>query len=117
MKRLLFLLALPLAACTMIESIKTPRSGAGSVKYLCDSGTPVYINYQENGLLLRYKGKNHRLKIAPSASGARYAGDGLVWWNNGPENTLYRLVGEDDTGDRLENCKEAGSKSSRSRTP
>ena len=113
MKRLLFLLILSLSACTMTDFGKTPRSATASVKYLCDSGTSVYINYQENGLSLRYKGKNHRLKIASSASGARYAGDGLVWWNKGSENTLYKLVGKDDTGDRLENCKETGDKSSK----
>lgn len=112
MKRLLLLLALPLAACTLTDSTKTPDSGAGtsSVRYVCDSGEPVYINYRENGLSLRYKGKDHRLKIAVSASGARYTGDGLVWWNKRDENTLYKLVGKDDTGDRLESCREARTK-------
>lgn len=109
MKRLLFLLILPLAACTVTDSRKTPDSGAGSsgVRYICDSGEPVYINYRENGISLRYKGQTHRLKIAVSASGARYAGDSLVWWNKGSENTLYKLAGKDDTGAMLESCKEA----------
>ena len=109
MKRLLLLLALPLAACTVTDSGKTPDSGAGSsgVRYICDSGESVYINYRENGLSLRYKGQNHRLKIAVSASGARYTGDGLVWWNKGDENTLYKLSGKDDTGNKLESCREA----------
>ena len=112
MKRLLFLLILPLAACTVTDSGKAPRSGAGSssVKYICDSGKPIYINYLENGLSLRYKGQTHRLKIASSASGARYTGDGLVWWNKGKENTLYKLVGQDETGNMLESCKETNSK-------
>jgi membrane-bound inhibitor of C-type lysozyme len=108
MKRLLLLPMLSLAACTMTGPGKIPDSGAGSgnVRYVCDSGEAVYVNYRENGISLRYRGRTHRLKIAVSASGARYAGDGLIWWNKGAENTLYKLIGKDDIGDRLESCRE-----------
>ncbi|MDR0933821.1 MAG: MliC family protein [Burkholderiaceae bacterium] len=113
MKRLSCILVLLLAACgTLPDSGKSSSgesdrtSASSGFNYICDSGARININYQENGLLLRYKGKTHRLKAAVSASGARYAGDGLVWWNKGKENTLFKLTGTDDTGDALESCKE-----------
>ena len=110
MKRLLLLLILPLSACSLLDSGKTvPDSGAGSsgVRYICNSGEPIYINYRENGISLRYRRNTHHLKIADSVSGARYTGDGLVWWNMGPENTLYKLAEKNGTGEKLETCKEA----------
>jgi len=110
MKRLMFLLILPLSACSLFDSGKTvPDSGAGSsgVRYICDSGEPVYINYRENGISLRYRRKTHHLKIAGSSSGARYAGDDLVWWNKGSENTLHKLAEKNNTGEKLETCREA----------
>ena len=36
-----------------------------------------------NTAVIRYKGKVHILKTAPSADGARYVGDGLQWWTKG----------------------------------
>lgn len=108
MKRLLVILTLPLAACTLTTPSQTPSSDAPSnrVRYMCNSGQPIDITYQDDSIRLRYRGKNHHLTTAISASGARYAGDGLVWWNKGPENRLYKLLGKEGTGDMLENCRE-----------
>lgn len=110
MKRFLMLFLIPLTACTLTDSGKTSQPGAASsgVRYICESGKSADVHYGENGLSLRYRGKTHHLKIARSASGARYVGDGLVWWNKGNENTLFQSLGEEDTGDRLDSCKEAG---------
>lgn len=110
MKRLPFILALALflAACTQTASRKTLPHDTPSnrIRYLCDSGKPIDITYRGDSILLRYREKNHRLKTAISASGARHAGDGLVWWNKGTENRLYKLLGQEGTGDMLENCRE-----------
>ncbi|MCM1129085.1 MAG: MliC family protein [Alistipes senegalensis] len=109
MKRLPFVtLILLLAACSQTASRKTPSpdSPTNRVRYVCDSGRPIDITYRNNGILLRYREKNHHLKTAISASGARYAGNGLVWWNKGTENRLYKLVGTEGTGDLMENCRE-----------
>lgn len=108
MKRLIPFLFLPLAACSLMDSGTSSQSVAGSsgARYICDSGEQVYVRFHENGLSLRYKGRDHQLKIAASASGARYAGDGLVWWNKGAENTMFKLAGKNDTGDKLESCRE-----------
>ncbi|MCM1512327.1 MAG: MliC family protein [Oxalobacter formigenes] len=109
MKHLSFaILVLFLAACSQTASRKTPASHAPAnrVRYVCDSGKPIDIIYRNNGILLRYREKNHHLKTAISASGARYTGNGLVWWNKGAENRLYKLVGKEGTGDLMENCRE-----------
>lgn len=108
MKRLFIILALFLAACTQTASRKPAISDTQTnrIRYVCDSGRPIDITYYNNGILLRYREKNYRLKTAISASGARYAGDGLVWWNKGTENRLYTLVGKEGTGSQLENCRE-----------
>ena len=118
MKFLLVLLALFISACTVMEPpgrpapvvtpSVTPKVTPESrvVRYTCDSGETVSILFRENELALRYKLKNHRLRISESASGARYIGDGIVWWNKGMENSLYTLIDNTDTGELLEKCRE-----------
>ena len=120
MKFLLVLLTLFISACTVMEPARAPDTGtvpaapvtprvapeAPIARYLCNSGETVAIRFRENGLALRYRNKTHRLVISESASGARYVGDGLVWWNKGVENTLYTLVNNTDTGELLEKCRE-----------
>ena len=118
MKFLLVLFTLFISACTVMEPARTPGSATPPpdapravperpiARYVCNSGETVAIRFRENELALRYRQKTHRLSISESASGARYTGDGLVWWNKGMENTLYTLINGTDTGELLEKCRE-----------
>ncbi len=54
------------------------------VFYACTSGSAAAASYPNtDSAVLRYQGRSHQLKIAPSASGARYVGEGLEWWTKG----------------------------------
>lgn len=111
MKRLLVILALFLAACTLLTPKQTPADTLSNrIRYICNSGRPIDVTYQKDRILLRYKEKNHLLGVAISVGSARYAGDGLIWWNKGTENRLYKLLGKEGTGELLENCREISDK-------
>ena len=45
------------------------------------------------------------MKIAMSASGARYVGGGWVWWSRGTtEGSLFTAPANGETGRQLEQC-------------
>lgn len=58
MKRLLVILALFLAACTLPAPKQTPPDTLSNrIRYICNSGRPIDVTYQKDRILLRYKEK------------------------------------------------------------
>lgn len=80
------------------------------VGYACESGQTVEVLYPDASTArITYKGRSYTLRNVVSASGARYAGEGLEWWSaaRGPQETatLSRLGPDDDVGVAvLERC-------------
>lgn len=109
MKRLFLLLAtLPLVACTTTSndlSQNLEPLPPKAISYQCDSGNRIIVTYPDNDTAeVKYMDDTYQMKIALSASGARYVGDDLVWWTKGNEASMYKAVNNTDTGDRIENC-------------
>lgn len=76
---------------------------AAAVGYACESGKVVTVTYPDTETArVSYDGRDYVLASAVSASGARYAGQGLEWWTasrDGQESgTLSRLATNDATG-------------------
>lgn len=107
---LLSCLGLTVAACSQ-EAPPAPTSPveaptaqtAAAVGYACESGKVVTATYPDTETArVSYEGRDYVLTSAVSASGARYAGQGLEWWTasrNGQENgTLSRLGPNDQAG-------------------
>ena len=108
------------AACTQPEEAQPPAPVPPSpqpttpltppIGYACESGQTVNVQYPDSASAqLTYKGQGYTLRLAPSASGARYAGSGLEWWTanrDGQESaTLSRLGPNEDVGTAvLERC-------------
>jgi membrane-bound inhibitor of C-type lysozyme len=88
---------------------------APPIGYACESGETVMVQYPDTGTAqVAYKGQTYTLRIAPSGSGARYAGSGVEWWTasrNGLENaTLSRLGPNEQVGTVvLERCSRPSS--------
>lgn len=93
---LLLLTACSQAPPTPQENVAAAE-GAPRHAYVCDDGSIISVAYPDRESAdLRIGAETHRLAIARSASGARYTGDGLQWWNKGDEGTLAELSpGED----------------------
>ena len=54
---------------------------AAAVGYACESGKTVVVAYPDaQTARVSYEGKDYALTSVVSASGARYAGQGLEWW-------------------------------------
>lgn len=114
---LLSCLGLTVAACSQ-EAPPAPTSPveaptaqtAAAVGYACESGKVVTATYPDTETArVSYDGRDYVLTSAVSASGARYAGQGLEWWTasrNGQESgTLSRLAANDQTGGTIiERC-------------
>jgi membrane-bound inhibitor of C-type lysozyme len=112
--------AVSLAACTREaetppEAVPPPvaqpaQPTTPAIGYACESGQTVTVQYPDTATAsLAYKGRTYALRLAPSASGARYSGSGLEWWiatREGQESaTLSRLGPNDDVGVAvLERC-------------
>lgn len=88
---------------------------APPIGYACESGETVMVQYPDTGTAqVAYNGQTYTLRIAPSGSGARYAGSGVEWWTasrNGLENaTLSRLGPNEQVGTVvLERCSRPSS--------
>lgn len=109
--------ALGLAACSKpAEPAKAPAPAAKAAPvtvYACDDGRTVRASYPDpDTAVVEVDGKTRDLKIAISASGARYTGDGYQWWTKGmTQGQLSPLAaGEDIASAPGVNCKapEAG---------
>ena len=109
-------LGLTAAACSQeappttapVEAPVAPLAAA--VGYACESGKVVTVTYPDTETArVSYDGRDYVLASAVSASGARYAGQGLEWWTasrDGQESgTLSRLTPNDTTGGTIiERC-------------
>jgi membrane-bound inhibitor of C-type lysozyme len=109
-------LGLTAAACSQeappttapVEAPVAPLAAA--VGYACESGKVVTVTYPDTETArVSYDGRDYVLASAVSASGARYAGQGLEWWTasrDGQESgTLSRLAPTDTTGGTIiERC-------------
>lgn len=109
-------LGLTAAACSQeappttapVEAPVAPLAAA--VGYACESGKVVTVTYPDTETArVSYDGRDYVLASAVSASGARYAGQGLEWWTasrDGQESgTLSRLAPNDTTGGTIiERC-------------
>jgi membrane-bound inhibitor of C-type lysozyme len=67
------------------------------VDYTCADGQRITAGYPDRETaIVTYKGHAYTLKQAASASGARYTGYGLQWWEKGPQASIAALKpGED----------------------
>ncbi|MCX8996930.1 META domain-containing protein [Rhizobiaceae bacterium BDR2-2] len=86
-------------------SIAVPGADAverNQVAYRCGEETVIadYINAGAVSLVTLTRGETFTVAAnVIAASGAKYAGDALVWWVNGDDATLFDLTkGEDDPG-------------------
>lgn len=97
-----FLALIPLAACsgpTGAPEAKAPTKTVAMtwVRYVCEDGRTLSALYPDSQTAQLMVGDTtHLLRIARSASGARYTGDALQWWTKGEEGALAPLkAGED----------------------
>lgn len=106
--------ALALTACGRGEEqqAKVPEAplqeAAPAASYVCDDGRTVRASYPDSETaLVEVDGRTRTLKIAISASGARYTGDGLQWWTKGGEQAQLSplAAGEDIASAPGVNCK------------
>lgn len=76
---------------------------AAAVGYACESGKTVVVAYPDaQTARVSYEGKDYALTSVISASGARYAGQGLEWWTASrgetESGTLSRMGQGDQAG-------------------
>ena len=100
---LLSCFGLAAAACSQetptapTSPVETPTAQtAVAIGYACESGKTIAVTYPDTETArLSYDGRDYVLASSVSASGARYAGQGLEWWTasrDGQESgTLSRL--------------------------
>jgi len=94
MRALLILSALAVTACQpKEESAAAPPPKAPAVapatdfvRYACEDGEAVQVRYvAQDSATVVFQGRTYELRRVISASGARYAGDGLQWWSKGDD--------------------------------
>ena len=78
-----------------------------SINYACESGYSLRVSYPDNDTaIVEYEGDIVQLASTVSGSGARYSGDGWVWWTQGDAGTLYRQANENAPEVPQESCVE-----------
>ncbi len=80
-----------------------------SFKYRCESGQIIKASYpMDSKAIVDYDGHRLEMKIAVSASGARYVGEGLEWWTKGTgagaPGTLFHHREDGTSGAAIERC-------------
>lgn len=91
-----------------------PVAGGAWITYRCESGRPLAASYPtDSSAFVRYQDATREMRVAASASGARYTGDGYKWWTRGtgPGSTgqLSRFRGGEATASEvLEECDVPG---------
>lgn len=105
---------LPLLAAAVLllgacGTAPAPAVPAGAQAYACESGARIVASYPDTDTAtVTYQGRTHRLKIAVSASGARYVDERIEWWTKGSgkgaSGTLLRHNADGTSGDVLELC-------------
>jgi membrane-bound inhibitor of C-type lysozyme len=65
---------------------------AGVTRYACVDGSTITAGYPDpQTAVVTYKDHAYTLKLARSASGARYTGYGLQWWTKGAHAAMASL--------------------------
>jgi membrane-bound inhibitor of C-type lysozyme len=93
-------------AQSMSSSMGTSAPKKVVVHYLC-SGLKVtaYYDNVKKHVSFIYGDHHYQLPQMPAASGVRYVGKGLEWWEKGPNVTLSSVDPGQTTGDTvLANC-------------
>jgi membrane-bound inhibitor of C-type lysozyme len=75
-----------LGCAAMAPAASSPAAPAPppAIVYACPDGQSVRAIYPDTRTaVIQYRGATHTLKVAVSADGARYVGDGLQWWTKG----------------------------------
>jgi membrane-bound inhibitor of C-type lysozyme len=90
--RWLALAATLLSGCQSVAS--QPAASTPPTRYLCTDGRVIEARYPDSvTALLALRGHSYTLKVARSADGARYVGDGWQWWAKGMrDGTLAPLA-------------------------
>ncbi len=100
-------LLIPVAAMTLgacQRSDDSPAAASTAVNpdpkvrlYTCEDGRQIEAGYPDTDTaVVKVEGRPYPLKIAMSASGARYVGYGIQWWTKGDDAYLATLKpGED----------------------
>ncbi|MEJ7137161.1 MliC family protein [Amphibiibacter pelophylacis] len=98
--------AVPRAGVPAAKPPAAPRVLGKRQIYRCPSGKAAVAQYDTSGerLRLRYGKRYYAMTIAPSASGARYEGGGLVWWSKGSGPGSTAMVIKASTDRALETC-------------
>lgn len=100
----------PVEDAAVAEAPPAPR-----VSYACESGRSLNVRYLDSlSAEVEYQDQAYVLRIARSASGARYAGSGLEWWTaargDTEHATLSRLGPDEEIGSTvLERCSRPAS--------
>ena len=69
-------------------------SSAATTVYACANGAAARASYPDaQTAIVDYQGRTYTLKATPAASGARYVGEGLQWWTQGPVNAAVSPLG------------------------
>lgn len=112
MRSLLLIVVIAIAGCAH-HSRATQSSPTHPLltPYQCESGRTIWASYPTySTAVVTYRGQTLRMRIAVSASGARYVGGGLEWWTKGHwsgyEGTLFRHRSDGRTGEILEQCQQ-----------
>lgn len=69
-------------------------------RYQCDNNSVIKVDYNDsNEAIVHFNEQVVKLKVARSASGTKYQGDGFVWWTKNNEGMLLRQ--EQDKNNRI----------------
>ncbi len=79
---------LALAAAASLLITGCAASGADVVRYECERGGPLEVEYHRDEASFVLAGRRHRLPRVPSASGERWERDGVLLWTKGEEATV-----------------------------
>jgi len=70
----------------------------GLTHYTCMDGQTITAGYPDRGTaVVTFRDHAYTLKLAPSASGARYVGFGLQWWVKGDRAAIAPLKSGEET--------------------
>lgn len=89
----------------------TQQMATQATQYKCDSGESINVSYASTETAkVTYQGQEYAMKIAVSASGARYVGERFEWWvkgaGTGAEGSLFEHNADNTTGDVIESCSQ-----------
>lgn len=81
------------------------------VVYSCDAISRRVVRYPDtHTAIFPYQGENHKLTLTKSENGARYLGDGLVWWSKGNDEnakaSLHEATLNGETGNLIASCRQ-----------